>query len=197
MDEKELVRKAQAGDFDAFNQLVQAYKSRIYGLSLKMTGNTQDAEDIVQDTLIKAIDNIDRFRGDSSFGTWLYSIALNESRSFLAKQKQTSLKPIEDYLPGKDVSQLHDPEAPRLLFDWKDPHQMLEDDELRTIMDRLISELPAKYRVAFLLRYQEDLSVKEIARVIDESVAATKSRILRARLALREQLATIFEDRNG
>ncbi|UCG61444.1 MAG: sigma-70 family RNA polymerase sigma factor [Candidatus Zixiibacteriota bacterium] len=196
MNESELIKKAQAGDFEAFSALVNASKNKIYALALKMTANPQDAEDIVQDTFLKAIDNIEQFRGESAFGTWLYSIALNQARAHLAKQKQTDLKPIEDYLPARSAEELHR-EGVVHLFDWKDPHQKLEDEQLRTIIDNAIAELPAKYREAFLLRYIEELSIKEISKIINESVASTKSRVLRARLALRDHISKALEDKYG
>ena len=202
MDERELVRQAQAGDFSAFTELIAAHKEKIYGLALKLSGTTEDAEDIVQDTLLKAIDKIDQFRLESSFGTWLYAIALNQARAVLADRKRTDLKPIEEYLPGHHGGELNESDtsgaaghAGAGLFEWKDPEKLFEDQELRKTINRLISELPFKYKEAFLLRYDEELSVKEIARIINESEAATKSRILRARLALREQLSEIFESR--
>ncbi|MEW6411041.1 MAG: sigma-70 family RNA polymerase sigma factor [Candidatus Zixiibacteriota bacterium] len=196
MSEKELVAKAQAGDFQAFEALINANKGKIYALALKMTANPQDAEDIVQETLIKAIDNIEQFRGESSFGTWLYSIALNQSRAHLAKQKQTDLKPIEDYLPTRSADEMHN-HGGHKLFDWRDPHKVLEDDELRKMIDEAIAALPVQYREAFLLRYYEELSIKEIAKIINESVASTKSRVLRARLAVRDQLSRTLEARYG
>ena len=196
MDEKELVIQAKAGDFQAFSQLIEAHKSRIYALALKLSGNSQDAEDIVQDTFLKAIDKIDQFRGEASFGTWLYSIALNESRSLLAKQKHSELKPIEAYLPSADADEMHSPGNFRL-FDWKDPHKLMESSELQKIMSQVIGELPYKYREAFLLRYHEEMSIKEIAKFIGESVASTKSRVLRARLALRDRLSKYFEEHYG
>ena len=193
MSERELVKRAQAGDFEAFSELISAQKDKIYGLARKLAGNDQDAEDIVQETFLKAIDKIDQFRLESSFGTWLYSIALNEARALFAKRKQAELKPIEEYLPaGGENHSGHDSE--HSLFDWKDPHRELEADELRRIIDEAIADLPYKYREAFLLRYIEELPVKEIASMIHETEAATKSRILRARLALRDYLSRAFED---
>jgi RNA polymerase sigma-70 factor (ECF subfamily) len=198
MDERQLVQRAQAGDFEAFTELISAHKDRIYGLALRLSGSREDAEDIVQDALLKAIDKIDQFRLESSFGTWLYAIALNQARALLARRKQDDLRPIEDYLPGHQAVDIESGragvEAPGL-FEWKDPEKLFEEEELRQIIDRLVAELPYKYREAFLLRYDEELSVKEIADVINESEAATKSRILRARLALREKLSEIFEER--
>ena len=191
-----MIARAQAGDFDAFTTLVNANKNKIYALALKMTANAQDAEDIVQETFIKAIDNIEQFRGESSFGTWLYAIALNQARAHLTKQKQTDLKPIEEYLPTRSADDLHSLDSHNL-FDWKDPHRLLEDEQLRAIIDAAIADLPVKYREAFLLRYIEELSIKEIAKIINESVASTKSRVLRARLALRDQISKALEDNYG
>lgn len=196
MNERELVTRAQAGDFEAFTALVSANKNKVYALALKMTANTQDAEDIVQETFLKAIDNIEQFRGESSFGTWLYSIALNQARGHLAKQKQTDLKPIEDYLPTRSADDMHGADSNKL-FDWKDPHQQLEEQELKAMIDSAIADLPVKYREAFLLRYIEELSIKEIAVIINESVASTKSRVLRARLALRDQISKTLEGKYG
>ncbi|NOY88425.1 MAG: RNA polymerase sigma factor [FCB group bacterium] len=196
MNERELVKRAKAGDYDAFTTLVNDNKNKIYSLAIKMIGNTEDAEDIVQETLLKAIDNIDRFREESSFGTWLYSIALNQARALLTKQKQTDLKPIEEYLPTKSAEDLHKKSIPNL-FEWKDPHKELEDEELKKIIDKVIDSLPWKYKEVFLLRYLEELPIKEIAKIINESVASTKSRVLRAKLAIREQLSKVFKERYG
>ena len=194
MNEKELVTRAQAGDFAAFAELINAQKNKIYALVRKLTGNTEDAEDIVQETFLRAIDKIDQFRGESSFGTWLYTIALNLTRAEYAKQKQAELRPIEEYLPTKGEVGEHS-HAGSGLFDWRDPHQILESKQLSSIIDRVLGDLPYKYREAFILRYFEELPVKEVARVINESEAATKSRILRARLALRDELSEVFRER--
>lgn len=196
MNERELVKRAQSGDFKAFTELIDTHKSKIYALAHKLAGNKQDAEDIVQETFLKAIDKIDQFRGEASFGTWLYSIALNQSRAGFAKNSRIDLKPVEEYLPGTH-DHTEGAHAGFNLFDWDDPHSIMENDELREMIDKEIAELPYKYREAFVLRYIEELSVKEVAKMIGESEAATKSRILRARLALRDALSNIFEERYG
>lgn len=196
MSETELIQRAQAGDFDAFAELVNLHKDKVYGLIRRLTGNADDAADIIQDTFLKAIDKIDQFRGEASFGTWLTSIALNQARAAFAKNRQTDLKPLEEYLPGGgsggDLSHDH-----AQLFDWRNPLQQLEDAEIRRLVNEGVSELPFKYREAFILRYVEEKSVKEVAAAIGESEAAAKSRILRARLALRDFLAKRFEDSYG
>lgn len=192
MDEMHLVERAKAGDFTAFAELMDSGKARVYGLALKLTGNRQDAEDIVQDSMLKAIDNIDRFRGESAFSTWLYRIALNIARSKYARQKDGELLPLEEYLPA---SGQHAGNMPARLFDWKNPADEMEQEELRQSVNKAVADLPYKYREAFILRYVEELPVKEIAKLTGESAAATKSRILRARLALRDRLSRMFEDR--
>lgn len=195
MNERELIARAKDGDFDAFLTLIKSHQTKIYNLALKLTGNKHDAEDVVQDTLVKAIEKIDQFRGEAAFGTWLYSIALNESRGHLARQKHNDLKPLEDYLPTPAANGSHDHDAH--LFDWQDPHQLLEQVELREIITAGLNELPPIYREAFVLRYLEELSIKEIAKLTSESTASIKSRVLRARLALRDYLSKSFEDRYG
>lgn len=196
MNEKEDVKLAQSGDFQAFSRLIESNKSKLYALALKMTGNKLDAEDIVSETLIKAIDNIEKFRGDSAFGTWLYSIALNQSRALLAKQKQTDIKELEEYLPDKSSEEMHQNKSVQL-FDWDDPHKQLESAELKEIIQQAIDQLPYKFKEVFLLRYFEELSIKEIAAMINETVASTKSRVLRAKLVVRENLSKTFEERYG
>ena len=194
MDEKTLVAQAQAGDFAAFTELINRHKSKVYGLIRKLVGNPDDAADIVQDTFLKAIDKIDQFRGEASFGTWLTSIALNQARAQFNRNQAADLKPLEEYLPGGGAE--HQPDGARL-FDWSDPLSQLEAAEIRQIVGEGIETLPFKYREAFLLRYIEEKSVKEVAAAIGESEAATKSRILRARLALRDFLSKRFEDSYG
>jgi RNA polymerase sigma-70 factor, ECF subfamily len=193
MNERELINRMQAGDFEAFSELIDAHKDKLYALVHRLVGNKENAEDIIQETFLKAIDNIGQFRGESSFGTWLYAIALNLSRSHFAKQKETDLLPIEGYISSSDESH----EGHSQLLDWRDPHKVLEIKEIRESVNSALSKLPIKYREAFLLRYYNEFSVKEVAKLIGESEAAAKSRILRARLALRDYLSKAFEDRYG
>jgi RNA polymerase sigma-70 factor (ECF subfamily) len=195
MSEKGIVKRAQAGDFEAFTELVNANKDKLYGFVRRLTADPDDANDIVQETFLKAIDNIDQFRGDSAFGTWLTSIALNQARALFARRKQVDLKPLEEYLPG-GADQAHGEHEFRL-FDWKDPLSQLEAAEIRSIIGEGLEELPYMYREAFVLRYVEEMSVKEVAETIGQSEAATKSRILRARVALRDFLSKRFEESYG
>jgi RNA polymerase sigma-70 factor, ECF subfamily len=191
MSEKDLVEKAQSGDFDAFNTLIEKYKTKIYQLALKMSRNQEDAEDILQETFLKAVDNIDKFRAESSFGTWLYTIAVNVVRAQYAKDKRMDLSPIEEYLPSGHG----DNSASGKLFDWGDPHEILERKELKSAIENMLADMPPKYSMPFVLRYYEDMSIDEVAKAMDLSIPATKSRVLRARLALREQLSDVFQEK--
>lgn len=188
MNERELIIAAQSGDFDAFSKLIGEHKDKIYRLALKLTNNREDAEDILQDTFLKAIDNIDKFRLESSFGTWLYSIALNHFRSGVAKDKRMDLRPIEEYLPDS-----HNDGAANL-FDWGDPHDHFEKKQIMEIIESGLAEMKYIYSAPFILRYMEDMSVKEVAEILKLSIPATKSRILRARLALRDRLSQSFQE---
>lgn len=196
MSEFEIVKRAQAGEFEAFTELVNAHKDKLYAFVRKLTGNPEDANDIVQDTFLKAIDKIDQFRGESSFGTWLTSIALNQARGMFAKRRQADLRPLEEYLPA-GASDGPNPLAHASLFDWRDPHSELEAAELHRLVEEGLAEIPFVYREAFLLRYVEEMSVKEVAAATGQSEAAAKSRILRARLALRDFLSKRFEGNYG
>lgn len=192
MDERELIRQAQTGDFSAFQKLIEPHEKRLLALAKKMTGNQEDAEDIVQETLLKAIDNIDQFRAESSFGTWLYSIALNAGRQHLVHQRRQEMKPVEDILAGAGHEQHH-----HRLHEWRDPHTVMESAEIGKHISQAFAELPAEYAIPFALRYEEELSIKEIADMLKISEAATKSRVLRARLFLREKLDAVLRIEDG
>jgi len=188
-DEKELVRQAQSGDFKAFTRLIEGYRPKIFGLALKLSKNREDAEDIFQETFLKAIDNIKKFRAESSFGTWLYTICVNVVRAKYARDSKGELLTLDEYLPsGHEHS---DPDAPQL-FDWNDPLSKMADDEVKDKLDKAIHELPLKYRIPFLLRYTQDMSVQEVADALHIKLANAKSRILRARMALRQSLNDYF-----
>ena len=189
MDERELIRLAQGGDYDAFSKLVQKYEKQLFAIAKRMTRNRQDAEDILQETFLKAIDKIDKFRGESSFGTWLYSIALNQGRAHLQKEKRSEIKSIDDLLPVRG----HESNGNTALSDWKDPHTLMESAQIRDYIENAIDELRAEYSIPFILRYHEEMSIKEIADIMKLSEAAVKSRILRARLFLRDKLDLILK----
>lgn len=184
----------RAGDRVQFARLVDAYSGPIYRLGLKMLGNAQDAEDVLQITFMKALQHVGDFEGRSSLSTWLYRIAANESLMLIRRDAHKT---------GPSISLDEEPEdsdgeslQPLQLADWSAlPEDELLSAETRLRLDRAIQNLPARLRVVFLLRDVEGLSIKETGETLDLSDTAVKARLLRARLHLREQLSDYFGER--
>lgn len=184
------LEKLQSGDKAEFARLLEAYSDMIYRLALKMLKDPQDAEDILQETFIKAYRYLPSFDGRSRPSTWLYRIATNEALMFLRRQKHIPLS-IDDPQEGaeQDVEPLQ-------IVDWccMPEHEMMSS-EARAYMDEAIQELTPALRAVFLLRDIEGLSTRETAEVLELSETAVKTRLSRARLRLRELLTTYFGER--
>ena len=187
-DEAQLVSAAKAGDTAAFEELVNRYERKIFRLGMNITQNREDAEDVMQDAFLKSYQNLDRFQGDSRFYTWLVRIAVNEALMKLRKRRpnQVSLdEPISD--DGVDS-------VFREIEDWgPSPEKKFAQTELNEILNGVIAELDPIFRVAFLLRDVEGLSTEETGQILGISAAAVKSRLLRARLKLRQKLNKYFK----
>ncbi|MGD8404008.1 MAG: sigma-70 family RNA polymerase sigma factor [Anaerolineales bacterium] len=180
----------QAGDRAEFARLVDEYSTQIYRLALKMLGDEQDAEDVLQNTFMKALQSIDKFEGRSSLSTWLYRIGVNEALMLLRRQKPTI--PVAMDYEGDDDELQH----PTQFTDWCClPEEDLLSDEARRHLDKAIRRLPEKLKVVFLLRDIEGLSIRETSGALDLSETAVKTRLLRARLNLREQLSMYYGER--
>lgn len=180
----------QAGDRAEFARLVDAYSTQIYRLALKMLGNEQDAEDVLQNTFMKALLSIEKFEGRSSLSTWLYRIAVNEALMSLRRQKPT-VPVAMDYEDDDDEIQ-----HPTQFTDWCClPEDELLSAESKGYLDEAIRRLPEKLQVVFLLRDIEGLSIRETSEALDLTETAVKTRLLRARLNLREQLSTYYGER--
>ena len=180
----------QHKDKQAFAELVDQNSERIYRLALKMTSNSQDAEDVLQETFIKAYQNIDRFEGRSKVSTWLYRIAVNESLMLLRKRKDG----IVDIDAGvkTDSGDI----LPRQIIDWCClPEKELMGGEARKHIKQAINQLSDANRAAFILRDVEGLSTREAAKALDISESALKVRLMRARMQLREDLTSFFAQR--
>jgi len=175
---------------EAFAELVERNSNNIYRLGLKMTGNPQDAEDVLQETFIKAFNHIDGFEGRSKISTWLYRIAVNEALMLLRKRK-TSLTSIDQGVQTDDGELL-----PRQIIDWCClPEKELMQDEVKEEIEEAVKTLSDANRAAFLLRDVEGLSTRETADVLDISESAVKVRLMRARMQLREELTGFFAQR--
>jgi RNA polymerase sigma-70 factor (ECF subfamily) len=183
----------RAGDRAEFSKMVEAYSGRLYRLALKMLNHPQDAEDILQETFIKAFRHLKNFDGRSSLSTWLYRIATNEALMFL-RRKTPQLVSIESPVSNED----EDDQEPLSIVDWCCiPEQELLSDESRAYLDQAITRLPTNLRTVFVLRDIENLSTLEAAEVLGLTETALKTRLSRARLRLREDLTLYYRDRLG
>jgi RNA polymerase sigma-70 factor (ECF subfamily) len=182
-----LVARLQAGDQGAYTQLVEENAGRIYRLALRMMGNEADAEDVLQETFLSAFKSIGQFETRSNLSTWLYRIATNAALMRLRHKEPVQVsvdEPLE-----KDDGDL----IPRQFFDFCClPEADLLRDEAREEMERAVQELPVPLRSVFILRDIEGLSTEETAAALYLSESAVKSRLMRARLKLRERLSLYF-----
>jgi RNA polymerase sigma-70 factor (ECF subfamily) len=178
------------GDRTEFARLVDIYSAPIYRLALKIVGNPQDAEDVLQEAFIKAYRNLSTFEGRSSFSTWLYRIASNEAFMMLRRRKPEAVS-VDAEVETPDGEQ-----EPVQIVDWCClPEEELLTAESREYLDMAVDRLAPTLRVVFLLRDIEGLSVRETAEALRISEAAVKTRLLRARLHLREQLSHYYDER--
>ena len=185
-DEAKLVSAAKAGDVAAFEELVNRYERKIYRLGMNITQNREDAEDVMQEAFLKSYTHLDRFQGESRFYTWLVRIAVNEALMKLRKRRPNQMSLDEPLNDGEDAIY-------REIEDWgPSPEQKFAQTELNEILNSVIAELDPIFRVAFLLRDVEGISTEETAQILGISEAAVKSRLLRARLKLRQKLNKYF-----
>ena len=186
-DDMALVEQAKQGSLDAFTELVNRYDRKIFRLTQHITGNREDAEDALQETFLKAFSHLSQFQGDSRFYTWLVRIAVNESLMKLRKRRTTAAVSLDEGIPTEDDF------VPREIASWDpSPEQRYAQQELREILDRAVNSLPPIFRTVFVLRDLDQLSTEEVAQALNLSVPAVKSRLLRARLQLREKLSKHF-----
>ena len=188
-----LVNAAREGDMQAFEQLIQKYDRNVFRIAQHITQNREDAEDVVQDAFLKAYQNLNKFQGNSKFYTWLVRIAVNEALMRLRKRKADKTVSMDEDVETEDGS------MPREVADWSpNPEQLYGQSELGDILGKTIQGLPSSFRTVFVLRDVEGLSTEETAEMLGLSVPAVKSRLLRARLQLRERLNRYFKkNKNG
>jgi RNA polymerase sigma-70 factor, ECF subfamily len=185
------VEALRAGDREEFSKLVETYSGPIYRLGLKMLGIPMEAEDVLQNTFLKAFQHLKEFEGRSSLSTWLYRIASNEALMVLRKQRpETTFSDAE--LEGDDSSDY----SPVQFADWRHlPETEFLSSESQIAMDRAVQNLVESQRIVFILRDIEGLSIQETGQVLNLSEAAVKTRLLRARLRLREELSIYYGER--
>jgi RNA polymerase sigma-70 factor, ECF subfamily len=188
IDESQLVAQAREGDRTAFNELVRRYEGKIFRLAQHVTQNREDAEDVLQETFLKAYEHLDQFKGDSKFYTWIVRIAVNQALMKLRRRKSDKSVSIDETIDtGEDT-------VTREIAAWdEDPEQQFSREELGGILDSAVQSLEPLYRSVFVLRDIEELSTEETAEALGLSIPAVKSRLLRARLQLREKLTRFFK----
>ena len=188
VDELALVEQARAGSSAAFTELIRKYEGKIFRLAMNITQNREDAEDVLQETFLSAYEHLDSFRGDSKFYTWIVRIGVNKALMKLRKRKQEKLVSIDQEIETGEETMVREIAA------WgENPEERYTREELGGILDRVVQSLSPPFRTVFVLRDIEELSTEETAEALNLSVAAVKSRLLRARLQLREKLTRFFK----
>ena len=183
------IEALRSGDRDEFARLVDEFSGPIYRLGLRMLGREQDAEDVLQNTFLKVLQNIQGFEERSSLSTWIYRIAANEALMMLRKMKPEVN--LDDQNSDDDENQM-----PVQIVDWGAlPEETLESGEAKKFLDQAIDELPETLRVVFILRDIEGLSIKETSDALGLTETNVKTRLLRARLSLREKLSSYYVER--
>jgi RNA polymerase sigma-70 factor, ECF subfamily len=185
-DEPILVAAAQNGDITAFETLVGRYERKILRLAQNITQNREDAEDVMQEAFLKAYEHLSGFQGNSRFYTWLVRIAVNQALMKLRKRRPNVVSIDEEVNTGEDL-------IPREIEDWgPSPEDRYKQTELSDILSEVITDLDPSFRIVFQLRDIEELSTEETAEALGLSIPAVKSRLLRARLKLRQKLNKYF-----
>jgi len=188
-DELALVQAAQNGDVGAFEELIRRYDRNVFRIANHITQNREDAEDVVQEAFLKAYQNLKKFQGQSKFYTWLVRIAVNESLMKLRKRRSDRTVSLDQDIETDEAESI-----PREVADWSpNPEDLYGQEEMREILGKTINGLPASFRTVFVLRDVEGLSTEETAEALELSVPAVKSRLLRARLQLRDRLNKYFK----
>lgn len=191
-DDSHLLERAQAGEVAAFEALVERHQDRVYALALRMLNSEADAAEVTQESFLAAYRNLKEFRGDAQFGSWVHRIAANFALMRLRKRRTSAETPesaLEAEPAFNERGSLLDSVA-----DWRDAEEDMLDAELRTAIQSAAASLPDDYRQVFVLRDLEGLSYEEIAELVGDTVPAVRSRLHRARLALRTAIDHFYEE---
>ena len=182
--EAELIASILAGNTHLFHDLIRPYERTVYAMAVGLLRNEQEAEDVAQETFLKALRSLHTWRAEAKFSTWLISIALNEARGRLRRAQTVPFEPLESTSGESHCI------APELLRDWREvPSEVLERLEVWKLVQDAVTELPLIYRAVFLLRDVEELSVNEAAEALGITPASVKVRLHRARIMLQKRLA--------
>ena len=188
MREQALIEQVQRGQNELFYELVRPYERRVYAAALAILRNQSDAEDVAQEAMLKALANIRQFRAEARFSTWLIQITVNEALMRRRRERTAMMEAIDDRRDDEGEY------TPRDFADWREiPSEALERKEVRQKLAEALASLDQKYREVFVMRDMEQLNIQETAQALGISVASVKTRLLRARLMLRDLLAGGWE----
>ncbi len=183
-----LVRRICAGERQLFHQLVRRYERFLYRAALAITHNPADAEDVVQETLLRAYEHLEQYRGEARFASWLTQIALNTARMKLRKEHASQWESLDEPVETEDGV------VPREVVEWREnPEEQLSRQEREEVLRQALQGLPRGYREVIVLRDMQLLSTQETAEALGLSLANVKTRLSRARLQLRERLNRTFQ----
>ncbi len=182
-----LARRAQGGDHAAFEALVSRHQERVYRLARRLTGSSADAEEVLQETFLRAYRRLGGFRGEAKFSTWLYRIATNAARMLRRGRARHPTEPLEDYLPRFDRQGRHARDGDHARA--ADADAILDRTRLARHARQALERLPERYRTPFVLRDLEEMATAEVAAVLGVSHALVRQRVHRARLMLRGYLS--------
>ena len=182
--ELSLIRRARTGESDAFYDLVHPYERGVFLAAFSILKNEADAEEVAQEAMLKAFRGLANFRGEAKFSTWLFQIAINESRMKLRKDRRHLYESLQEGQTTDDGDYI-----PKDFADWREiPSEALEQKELREALSKALNSLPEKYRTVLILRDIQELSIHETATALGLSEASVKTRLSRARLQMRDTL---------
>jgi len=183
--ETELIQRVCSGDHEAFYELMKPYEKAVYFAARSVVNNPADAEEVAQEAVLKAFNNLSRFRLESKFSTWLIQITINEARMRLRKERRHLYDSIDEQAKDDEGDYI-----PKDFADWRDiPSEELQRKELRDALERAMAALDSKYREVLTCRDVQHLSIAETAQILGITEASVKTRLLRARLQMRDALA--------
>jgi len=184
--EAAVVARARERDPAAFTELVNRYERRVFRLARHITQNVEDAEDVLQETFLRAYKHLPEFKGQSKFYTWLVRIAVNQALMKLRRRRTDRAVSLDETIDTGEEN------ITREIAVWDNPEQRYSQVEIREILEKAVASLPPVFRTVFILRDIDELSTEETAAILNLSVPAVKTRLLRARLRLREKLTRYF-----
>ncbi len=189
-NEAELIQRILGGDRDLYHELIAPYERMVYVSAFSLLRNEFDAEDCAQEAFLKAFRHLADFKGESKFGSWLVRVVLNEAKLRLRKMRPELYESLDKTVDHEDGDYV-----PQSLGDWREiPSEVLERQEVRSVLENAINNLPQIYRQVFVLRDVQGMSVAETAEFMGLNEAVVKTRLLRARLQLRDLLAPVLKD---